>query len=55
MVEVAPDIDSGGLTVQAADGILVDMIATISKKKRTWHPKTWFWYSSMSGYRTKNG
>ncbi len=33
LVEVAPDIDSGGLTVQAADGILVDMIATIAKRK----------------------
>ena len=33
MVEVAPDIDSGGLTCQAADGILVDMIGTIAKRK----------------------
>lgn len=33
MVEVAPDIDSGGLTCQAADGILVDMIGSIAKRK----------------------
>lgn len=33
MVEVAPDIDAGGLAVQAADGILVDMIGTIAKRK----------------------
>ncbi len=33
MVEVAPDIDCGGITCQAADGILVDMIGTIAKRK----------------------
>lgn len=34
MVEVAPDIDCGGVTCQAADGILVDMIGTIAKRKQ---------------------
>ena len=33
IVEVAPDLDSGGLTCQAADGILVDMIGSIAKRK----------------------
>ena len=33
VVEVAPDIDIGGLTLQAADGLLVDMIGTIAKRK----------------------
>lgn len=33
LVEVAPDIDSGGLACQAADGILVDMIGSIAKRK----------------------
>ena len=34
LVEVSPDIDTGGLTLQAADGILVEMIGSIAKRKQ---------------------
>lgn len=34
LVEVSPDIDSGGLACQAADGILADMIGSIAKRKQ---------------------
>ncbi len=33
IVEVAPDIDAGGITLQAADGLIVEMIGSIAKRK----------------------